>query len=297
MFERVSLGFQLVGQSFRVLRSNKQLVVFPLLSGVACMLVLLSFAAPFLLNPDLLPIDHQVNAQGATVAFNMEPLQSPLAYVVLFAFYFANYFVVVFFNSALVACAIMQFKGEKPTLGAGLAAAVSRLPQILAWSAVSATVGMILGAIESRSELVGKIVASLLGAGWAVVTYFAVPLLVIRGASPMEAVRGSLALVRKTWGEALTANFGAGLIFSVVGLVLVVPLMLLVVLGGVGLASGKIVLGILALTTALAVVVLVSLVSTALHTILLAAVFVYAAEGAVPDCFEQESLQRAFRTK
>ena len=73
-----------------------------------------------------------------------------LGYVILFAYYVASYFVIIFFNSALVACAIIRFQGGDPTLKDGLAAAAARLPQILGWAIFAATVGMILRSIESR---------------------------------------------------------------------------------------------------------------------------------------------------
>ena len=39
----------------------------------------------------------------------------PWVYGFLFAFYFCNYFVIVFFNAALVSCALIRFNGGEPT--------------------------------------------------------------------------------------------------------------------------------------------------------------------------------------
>src|SRR4029453_18502780 len=100
----------------------KKLLLFPLLSGLSCLMVLISFAAPIVFSQrfrDLID-----NGQG---------VNDPLWYVILFAFYFANYFVIIFFNSALVTCALMRFNGLEPTIGEGFRAACSRLPQILGW--------------------------------------------------------------------------------------------------------------------------------------------------------------------
>ncbi|MEX0977727.1 MAG: DUF6159 family protein, partial [Pirellulales bacterium] len=140
MFDRISRGIELTKQSFAVLREEKTLLVFPLLSGLACLFVLASFALPLW-------------ATGyAQVVFDDGQFpQDPLAYVLLFLFYFVNYFVVIFFNSALISCAIIRFHGGDATLGDGMSAAISRLPQIVGWALVSATVGVILKAIESRS--------------------------------------------------------------------------------------------------------------------------------------------------
>src|SRR5690606_16616460 len=51
MFERIKTGWALAKQSFGVLRHDKELVVFPLLSGIACVLVLISFAVPLMSTP------------------------------------------------------------------------------------------------------------------------------------------------------------------------------------------------------------------------------------------------------
>src|SRR5260370_20607117 len=114
------------------------------------------------------------------------------AYVVAFAFYFCNYFVIVFCNAALVSCAMLSFHGHKPTLADGFRAASSRLPQILAWALVSATVGVLLKVIENAHEKVGQFVSALLGTAWTVMTYFVVPVLVVEKVGPFEAIGRSM---------------------------------------------------------------------------------------------------------
>jgi hypothetical protein len=144
MFERISNGMELIRQSLRVLGQEKSLVVFPILSGMAGLAVLASFALP------LWGSDY-----ARTITDDGQLPQDPLAYALLFAFYFANYFVIVFFNSALISCAMIRFQGGDPTVADGLRAAASRLPQIVGWALLSATVGVVLKAIESRSQKVG----------------------------------------------------------------------------------------------------------------------------------------------
>lgn len=167
MFERLSTGWAMAKQSFQVLKLDKELLLFPILSGLACVLVLASFATPFLTGMIDLPEGDLTTAQQITYS------------VLGFAFYFVSYFIIIFFNSALVACAIIRLKGGDPTVRDGIGASMARLPQIAGWALVSATVGMILKAIESRSERVGEIVASLLGMAWSITTFFVVPILVV----------------------------------------------------------------------------------------------------------------------
>src|ERR1700730_8681457 len=151
-FDRISTGFELAGSSWRVLRQNKSLVVFPILSGLGCLLVLATFLVPFVAHPQWLNWIDLRGQQG------FQP--PPWVYVVVFAFYFCNYFVIVFFNAALVSCALLGFNGETPTVADGLKAAASRLPQIFAWALVSATVGMLLKMIENANEKVGSFISA-----------------------------------------------------------------------------------------------------------------------------------------
>ena len=195
MFNRIATGWELSKQSFRVLGSDKELVLFPLFSGVACLLVLASFAVPLWSTPWFREV---IETKQAT--------HDPFAYLILFAFYVINYFVIVFFNAALVSCALKRMAGENPTVTYGLQQAASRLPQIAAWAVVSATVGVILKMIESKSEWIGKLVASLVGAGWAIATYFVVPILVVEQVGPLEALKRSTSLMRRTWGETLAGK-------------------------------------------------------------------------------------------
>jgi hypothetical protein len=254
-------------------------VVFPLFSGIACMLVFASFAVPMFLTG------------YAEVLFqDGRPPQDPLAYVLLFAFYFVNYFVIVFFNSALISCAIVRFYGGDATVSGGLSAAMARLPQIAGWALVSATVGVILKLIESRSERVGQIAAGLLGAAWTIVTYFVVPVLVVERVGPITAVQRSFAILKKTWGESITANFSIGLVVFLATIVSIVPAV-------IGLALGTTATIIAGIAVTAVLLIVVSLVSAALHTIIVAALYLYAAEGKVPQQFDENLLREAYGPK
>ena len=279
MFQRLSNGWELAKQSYRVLMLDKELLVFPLFSGIACMLVLASFSVPLLYSEF-----------GQSLLENEQGAENPLAWVILFLFYLVNYFVIVFFNSALVACALIRFKGGDPTVGDGFRASMQRLPVIFAWAAASATVGIILKAIESRSERAGQIAASLLGAGWAIATYFVVPVLVVEKLGPIDAVKRSCGVLKKTWGESIGANFGIGAIVFVASFLCIIPLM-----GGFFLiAQGNVALGVALAIFAFVALMIVSLVSSALNSIILAALYLYAAEDQVPQQFDDGMMAHAF---
>ena len=280
MFDRISNGWALTKQSWQVLKLDKELLVFPLVSGIACIMVMASFALPLWGTGYFETVMNDEAQVG----------QDPVAWVILFAFYFVNYFVIVFFNTALIACAIIRFRGGDPTVMDGFRAATSRMPQILAWALVSATVGIILKAIESRSERAGQIVSALMGGAWSIATYFVVPVLVVEKLDPLNAVKRSFAVLKKTWGESLSANFGIGIITFLLSLASFVP----IVLGIMALVAGQTALGIVGVVCGVLALITVSLISSALSSILLGALYLYAADGEVPQQFDSAVLSNAF---
>ncbi len=280
MFERMANGWELTKESLNVLRLDKELLLFPLISGVACLMVLATFAIPL----------WQTGYLEAAQADVEQAQNNPLTYVVLFAYYFVNYFVVIFFNSALVACAIIRLKGGNPTLSDGLGAASSRLPQIAMWALVAATIGLILKVIESRSQRVGQIVASLLGMAWSITTFFVVPVLVVEKANPWQAISRSVSVIRKTWGESLVSNFG----ISIITFLMILVAMLPIVGGGFAFAADMAPLGAVLIALGILMVLTVSLISSALNSIILAALYIYAAEGEVPSAFNGSAIRSAF---
>ena len=279
MFARIANGWELTKQSFTVLMLDKELLLFPLLSGIACLLVMGSFALPL-----------WATGQFDALRADDHPTNNPMYYLITFAFYFVNYFVIIFFNCALVACAIIRFKGGDPTVGDGLQAASSRVVQIAGWALVSATVGMILRMIESRSQRIGQIASALLGMAWSAGTYFVVPILVVERANPLEALKRSVATLRKTWGEALVTNFGIGAIVFMATLAAFCPAVL-------GIYSGNPTLMILGISITVVSMIVISLVSSALNAIVIAAIYLYAAEGQVAPQFDESLLADAFQRK
>lgn len=228
-----------------------------------------------------------------TVLNEDAPAQNAAAWILLFCFYAVNYFVIVFFNSALVACAIIRFRGGDPTVADGFRAASKRLPVIFGWALVSATVGIILKGIESRSERAGQIVAALLGTGWAIATYFVVPVLVVENVGPVDAVKRSWAVIKRTWGESIGANFGIGFITFLCFLACLAPILG----GGFLISSGMVAAGVAMMLLGFVGLMLVSLISSALNSIILAAPYLYAADKEVPQQFDRGMMEHAFAAR
>lgn len=300
----ISRGWGLLKQSWSVLRQDKELMLFPVLSGGACLLVLASFALPFILSPELRsmvvqavnvqPGGEQGDPQGAQPAPVDPETKKYVSAIVGFLFYLVNYFVIVFFNTALAACAIKRFSGGDPTVGYGLREAISRLPQILAWALLAATVGYILRAIEERMSFVGRFVVGLIGVAWSVVTYLVVPVLAVERVGPFSAVRRSAQLLTKSWGEAVVGNLSLGLI----GFLLALPgVALLLAAPFAGMAAESLWLGVTLAAVGLVYLVVCSIITSTLRQILLAGVYLYAATGQVPSGLSEDVLRSAFRPK
>lgn len=286
MFSSFSRSWEMISQSYAVLKKQKTLVIFPILSGIACLLVAISFIAPILAMPDL--FQKLAKKDGDPTTRNI------VFTVVGFTFYFVNYFIIIFFNAALASCAVMHFKGITPTLGDGMAAAGRRFPQILGWAFVAATVGMILRAIQDRSEWLGRIIVGFLGLMWTAVTYLVVPVLAVEGKGPIDSLKRSSELLRRTWGEGLAG----GLTMGLVGFLLTLPGILLL-FGGVfgGAAAQNAGLGIALAALGIIYLLVISIILTTLKQIYIAGLYLYAAEGVMPGGFSPELVQEAFHKK
>ena len=287
MFDRTSAGCNLSKQSWQVLKLDKELILFPLLSGIACLLVTASFAVPVLA---LVEVDSPTSQTATADDSELSPTDV-LTLIGALAYYVANYFVIIFFNSALIACALIRFKGGNPTLGDGFSAAFARLPQIFCWALVAGTVGMLLRILQSNSEnRLSRFLIGLLGLAWSSATYFVVPVIVVEKLGPLAAGKRSLEILRSTWGESLGARFGTGCIVALMMLGSFVPVIVGFVCWGIGLP----VVGIPLVLAGLGMVMTVVLISSALESIILAALYLYAAEGRIPDQFQGDAFQTAF---
>ena len=193
---KITRTWSLMAECWQVLKQDKSLLVFPLISGICCLLLLASFAIPLYQTGAWQPPSHDATTQRQ-VAY----------YGTIFAFYVCNYFIVVFFNAAIVACAAIRLGGGNPTIGDGLRAAASRLPVIAGWALVSATVGLVLRIIEDRSDKIGKIVAGLLGMAWTIVSFLVVPILVVENKGPIAALKDSTVLLKKNLGRTVGQQF------------------------------------------------------------------------------------------
>ncbi|HLK59885.1 MAG TPA: DUF6159 family protein [Chthonomonadaceae bacterium] len=273
IFERFQAGYEAAQDCWEVLKQDKKLLLFPLASAICCLLVLVTFGLPLYYNNASL-----FELLAHTDRHHIMQQTPGWFWVVLFAFYFCNYFVIAFFNSGLVYCAVRSFQARPVTVGDGIAAAIRCLPQLIGWSLISATIGLALQALESNNRNVGRFLSGILGAAWTVLTYFVVPVLVLEKVGAFKAIGRSTQILRKTWGEGIFARIGIGwflLPFWLLGVGLIV-------LGSYFLTTSSAALGGLLLGAAVLYLIVMGLVNSALETILLGGLYQYATEGLSP---------------
>lgn len=273
-FTRLSNGWQLANLSFATINKNRSLLLFPVFSSIALILVLATFfgGAFFLVGDEI------------ETLMNNEQYGGLLGYGLVFLYYLVNFFVIVFFNAALIHCALKVLNGEETSVGDGLSFAFSRIEKIFAWSLLSATVGTLLQALQNTGKI-GEIVASLIGIAWSILTFFVVPILVYENLGVIDSVKQSGRLMKQKWGESLAANVSFGL-FHFLGIIAAVVVFFL-------LTSVNVVL---AIVVSVLLVLLVSTVITAARTVFVAAVYNHVI-GRPTGNFDGEMLDSVFINK
>lgn len=265
---RIGRSFQLVGQSYRILMQDKELMVLPLISGTIITAAIVGMGF------------------GFGVEFDDPRRIDPGLYLPLFLMYVFAYAIGIFFQAAVVAGATERMRGGDPTVGSALAAAGRRIGAILMWAVVAATVGMALRMIQERVGFVGRIIVSIVGAAWSLATFFVVPVLVLEDRSVRESFTQSLGVFRKTWGETVVGGVTLGAAGVCAWLTLVAV---------TGLLAWAV--GTPALFVFGAGAILLMIFFSALQGIYVASLYRYATDGEVAPGFDRALFDQAFVEK
>jgi hypothetical protein len=275
---RFSNSLTLGKQSWNVLRQDKELAAIPVVSAAVCAVIAVAFGgtAYFTLTSVADPQPGQDALQPTAVTW-------AVGVVGLFVLGL----VAQYFTAALIAGANQRLEGGSPTLGSAMARANKRIGAVFGWAAINVTVGLILQAIADRAGPLGAIAVRLVGAAWNVVTWLALPAIVIGDLGAVDGIKASVQLLKKTWGENLIAQGGLGLL----GLLVILPGVL--VFGAIT-AAGLPIVGIPLLFLYVAVA---SAILSALNGIFRAALYRYAMGMPNTGAFSDEALAGAFRSR
>jgi len=283
MFKRIGKAIDIMKACWRVLMLDKELLVFPLLTMLVLGLCLTGIALPVWDRGDLPEFLYVFDENGN------QTINYYWGAAIGFAGYFVSFFVMIFFNSALIACVKIRFAGGDPTVMDGLKASVERLSLIFFWALVASVVGFILSQLKNKKGGPINFVLGFLGAGWAIATYFVVPVLVSEKIGPLSAIKRSAAIIKKTWGEALVAEVGFGAFYAITGFIVMGC-----AFAGFTLFESSPAISLLIFALGALYVLISTLVFTTLGSILKAALYVYAVEGKIPQAFDDDLIKGAF---
>jgi len=272
---RIKNTIELAKVSWRVLRHDRELLFIPILSFLTAVGVIVVLAIP-----TIALLDTSSSTAGE------ESTASPALILVGIVAALSLSLVSVFFNGALVAGAHERLTGGDPTVRSALSRAVHRLPGLVPWALLTATVGLILQALRERAGFLARFVLGFVGAAWEIATFLVVPAIIIDDKGAIDGLKESAGLLKQTWGENIAARVGFGLL----GMVAMIPAIIVIVVAG-SLGGPILVLGVI---VAIAWVATVIVVLTALNAIFQTALYLYATTGVSPAGFEQSNLGDSF---
>jgi len=273
---RIKNTIELAKVSWRVLRHDRELLFIPILSFLSAIGVIVILAIPTIALLDT----------SSSSTAGEESTASPALILVGIVGALSLSLVSVFFNGALIAGAHERLTGGDPTVRSALSRAVHRLPGLVPWALLTATVGLILQALREKAGFLARFVLGFVGAAWEIATFLVVPAIIIDDKGAIDGLKESAGLLKKTWGENLAARVG----FGILGIVAMIPAIIVIVIAG-SLGGPILVLGVI---VAIGWVATVIVVLTALNAIFQTALYLYATTGVSPAGFEQSSLGDSF---
>jgi hypothetical protein len=287
---RMKTGWMLFKESWKILRSDKMLMRYVVMSALASMGVFVVYAIIIFVGRNIF-LSSSVSTDASGVQTTNYSL-TPLGYIPSFVYYVLSFFVINIYAAGLAANVLDLFHGQKLTYADYMKKAWSKAGPLFLFSVIEATVGMILRAISERSQLLGRIVIAFIGAAWSIARLFVVPIIVSTDEGAIPAIKDSTKMVISTWGENLVGRVSMGGVLGLFYMLIMVPISIaLLVIGGV---IGGIIGLFVALTLIIASLIVFSIVSTAASSILNTALYYYAKNRQIPPAFDAELLNSAF---
>lgn len=270
MFATIGHTFELMKMSWGVLMKDKELLFFPLFTVIGLIAVLGIYFAIGSSTGALTRLDANATNRADQILY--------------VAAFFSAYFVVIFFNAALISAALDRLRGGDPNVSSGLSHALAHIHTIFGWALIAATVGLALQLLRANQRnMFARIIIDMIGGIWSYLTFFVIPILVSENVGPIGAIKRSSGLVRKTWGRQITASFGFMLVYILAIIIGIIPAYI------VGLISGTAGLAVGGITVGLAICTV-----QALEGIFKAALYEFAM-GEKPAEFDLRTLQTAYR--
>lgn len=283
MFGRIKKGWELTKRSFRVIKEDKEILFFPILSSIILTIISAFFVLLWIFF--IGPSTPEQGLQAMVVIF-----------LILWSICF--YLTSTFFKSAIISSATIRLSGKNPSFSDGLKTPFKKIGKVFSWAIVLVVVNIVIGAIRGSNKenksLVEQVArdaaAKIAETAWNLLTYFVIPILLFEDAKLWDATKKSTELFKKTWGESLTSQFSVGIIFSLAGTIIFLPCLLLILT----FVPTLIILGILIF---LPCVILLAVLKTSVEGILVASLYFYATKNKIPKVFEGTDPKELFKKK
>lgn len=272
----------IVKESLAVLKQDKEILWFPVFSGICSFAV---FAVMAL-------IYYYTVLGGSLEGFrseNLEQIGDVAKYGTILIYYLAAFIIVNFFQAGLMIIVQARFSGQNLNFSDGMRGARKNFFKIFIWSLISATVGVILRIISDKSKTLGKIGATVAGTAWNIMTYFSLPAIVIGNMGIGESFAESASIIRSKWGEAIIISVGAGLYFAAY---IIAALMFF---GFFAFVFPKIFIPMVILF--ILSVIIISVIYSAVSAIFKLAIYNYGKTGAIPSGFSPDLVKGALQPK
>ena len=279
--QRLARTQAIMSAAWQIIKEDKQLLLLPIASSLCLMALTATIVVPAAVG----------SLTGVPAPEELRQLAS-LPYVGLFLFYVSAYAIGIYFNAALACCVLRKLEGKSSSIMDGLRDATACLPQILGWAVVATTVGLLLKMVERRSGFIGRLIVKVVGVAWSVATFLVVPILVAEKKWPLDAVRESVQLLRKTWGDNLLAGLGFGLLYflwAIPGL--------FAFLVGFGMIASHPMIALIIMVLAILYFPLLGLVLSTMSTIFDVVLYRFAQHGALASGFSRDLLETSFVTR
>jgi hypothetical protein len=220
--------------------------------------------------------------------------QGEVLIAILIALY-PSTFLGVFFNVALASAANAALDGRRLSFGEAIGESRKRLGKIALWSLLAAGVGALLAELSSRIPGGGRIASALVGAAWGLATLFVVPILatVAPTPGPVTALKDSVAVVRKRWGEGISGS----VTITVWMVFIAIPAAILLGIGFAVMGSGSAVLGAVLVALGGLLLFAVAAFGSAVQQVFLLCLYRYATEGSARGFSEQDLANPPFKQR
>ncbi len=269
-FARIRRGWHLGYHSLRIVLRDKTLLLFPLIPFTTAIMIIVSFCV----------------VVGADQLFWALFVVNTLQHARYLALGYAIVAVVsVYFSVGLVACARISIEGQDSKFMDGILAAMRKFHWVVLWGLISWTIGPLLNLLD-HLRYTSRWVRKITKTSWSQLSYFLLPILIVDNVNIFSAIRRSVTVTIKTWGEGSVSQLGFLWFFFFMN----IPTMLLFGYGHYMEGPWPKPLTFVVLSMIYFTIVVYQTASSVLSVVL----YKYATDGTVVEGFNGEWLKEAF---